>query len=187
MSAESHSGGSASAGSTEVTAKAITVRRARTGDVPAVRRLLDAYVQRSILLDKATVTLYEDIQEFWVAERDDNGEVVGCGALHVMWEDLAEVRTLAVKPGLRGAGVGHQVLEKLLHTARWLGVRRVFCLTFEVDFFGKHGFVEIGEPPVDTDVRAELLRSYDEGVAEFLGLEGVKPNTLGNSRMLLHL
>ncbi|BBC35592.1 putative N-acetyltransferase [Streptomyces graminofaciens] len=171
----------------EVTAKAITVRRARTSDVPHVRDLLDAYVQRRILLDKATVTLYEDIQEFWVAERDDNAEVVGCGALHVMWEDLAEVRTLAVKPGLSGTGVGHQLLEKLLHTARWLGVRRVFCLTFEVEFFAKHGFVEIGETPVDTDVYAELLRSYDEGVAEFLGLERVKPNTLGNSRMLLHL
>jgi amino-acid N-acetyltransferase len=75
----------------------------------------------------------------------------------------------------------------LLQTARWLGVRRVFCLTFEVEFFGKHGFVEIGETPVDGDVYAELLRSYDEGVAEFLGLERVKPNTLGNSRMLLHL
>lgn len=170
-----------------VTAKAITVRRARTSDVPAVRHLLDAYVRRGILLDKATVTLYEDIQEFWVAERDDNGEVLGCGALHVMWEDLAEVRTLAVTRAARGVGVGHRLLEKLLETARWLGVRRVFCLTFEVDFFGKHGFVEIGETPVDTDVYAELMRSYDEGVAEFLGLERVKPNTLGNSRMLLHL
>jgi len=173
----------------EVSAKAITVRRARTSDVPAVRRLLDAYVRDRILLDKATVTLYEDIQEFWVAERGagSSAEVVGCGALHVMWEDLAEVRTLAVKGGLKGAGVGHQLLEKLLETARWLGVRRVFCLTFEVDFFGKHGFVEIGETPVDADVYAELMRSYDEGVAEFLGLERVKPNTLGNSRMLLHL
>ena len=166
---------------------AITVRRARTRDVPDVRRLLDTYVCDRILLDKAMVTLYESLQEFWVAERDDNAEVVGCGALHVMWEDLAEVRTLAVKPGLKGVGVGHQLLEKLLDTARWLGVRRVFCLTFEVDFFGKHGFVEIGETPVDTDVYAELMRSYDEGVAEFLGLERVKPNTLGNSRMLLHL
>ncbi|MFE0425006.1 amino-acid N-acetyltransferase [Streptomyces sp. NPDC058953] len=166
---------------------AISVRRARTGDVPAVRRLLDPYVHDGILLDKATVTLYEDIQEFWVAERDTDGTVVGCGALHVMWEDLAEVRTLAVDPVDKGSGIGHLVLDKLLHTARWLGVRRVFCLTFEVDFFGKHGFVEIGETPVDGDVYTELLRSYDEGVAEFLGLERVKPNTLGNSRMLLQL
>ncbi|WP_330335073.1 amino-acid N-acetyltransferase [Streptomyces sp. NBC_00536] len=168
-------------------AKAVTIRRARTGDVPALRRLLDQYVQQRILLDKAPVTLYEDIQEFWVAERGADGRVVGCGALHVMWEDLAEVRTLAVDRDLKGGGVGHQVLDKLLHTARALGVHRVFCLTFEVDFFAKHGFVEIGETPVDTDVYTELLRSYDEGVAEFLGLERVKPNTLGNSRMLLHL
>lgn len=166
---------------------AITVRRARTSDVPAVRCLLDGYVREGILLDKATVTLYEDIQEFWIAERDEDARVIGCGALHVMWEDLAEVRTLAVDHSLKGVGVGHQVLDKLLQTARWLGVRRVFCLTFEVDFFTKHGFVEIGETPVDGDVYSELLRSYDEGVAEFLGLERVKPNTLGNSRMLLHL
>ncbi|MCC3770994.1 amino-acid N-acetyltransferase [Streptomyces sp. UNOC14_S4] len=167
--------------------KAVTVRRARTSDVPAVRRIVDRYAQDRILLDKATVTLYEDIQEFWVAERDSDGEVVGCGALHVMWEDLAEVRTLAVDPVAKGGGVGHALLAKLLQTARWLGVRRIFCLTFEVDFFAKHGFVEIGETPVDGDVYSELLRSYDEGVAEFLGLERVKPNTLGNSRMLLHL
>ncbi|GAA3488031.1 MULTISPECIES: amino-acid N-acetyltransferase [Streptomyces] len=166
---------------------AVTVRRARTGDVRAIRALVDAYARESILLDKANVTLYEDIQEFWVAERDEDARVIGCGALHVMWEDLAEVRTLAVDPALKGAGVGHLVLDKLLQTARWIGVRRVFCLTFEVGFFAKHGFVEIGESPVDTDVYSELLRSHDEGVAEFLGLERVKPNTLGNSRMLLHL
>ena len=83
--------------------------------------------------------------------------------------------------------MGHLLLEKLVQTARWLGVQRIFCLTFEVDFFTKHGFTEIGETPVDGDVYSELLRSFDEGVAEFLGLERVKPNTLGNSRMLLHL
>ncbi|WNI17097.1 amino-acid N-acetyltransferase [Actinacidiphila sp. ITFR-21] len=165
----------------------VTIRRARTGDVRALRRLLDSYVRDGILLDKPTVTLYEDIQEFWVAERDEDAAVVACGALHVMWEDLAEVRTLAVDPSLRGVGVGHAVLGKLLQTARWLGVRRIFCLTFEVDFFAKHGFVEIGETPVDGDVFGELLRSNDEGVAEFLDLERVKPNTLGNSRMLLQL
>ncbi|WP_424213106.1 amino-acid N-acetyltransferase [Streptomyces sp. BI20] len=170
-------------------AKALVVRRARTGDVTALRRLLDQYVGQRILLDKAPVTLYESIQEFWVAERVADGTVVGCGALHVMWEDLAEVRTLAVDRELKGAGVGHLILGRLLRTARDLGVSRVFCLTFEVDFFAKHGFTEIGESqtPVGAEVFTELLRSYDEGVAEFLGLERVKPNTLGNSRMLLHL
>ncbi|MFE3289077.1 amino-acid N-acetyltransferase, partial [Streptomyces sp. NPDC059233] len=133
-------------------AETVTIRRARTGDVRAVRRLLDQYVQQRILLDKAPVVLYEDIQEFWVAERVSDAQVVGCGALHVMWEDLAEVRTLAVDRELKGAGVGHRVLEQLLRTARDVGVSRVFCLTFEVDFFRKHGFVEIGETPVETDV-----------------------------------
>jgi len=173
----------------------VTIRRARTTDVRAVRRLIDAYSRDGILLDKPTVTLFESVQEFWVAERDDTGDVVACGALHVMWEDLAEVRTLAVDPVCTGHGIGHLLLEKLLQTARWLGVRRIFCLTFEVAFFAKHGFTEIGEnddrtsdpAAVATEVYEELLRSYDEGVAEFLDLERVKPNTLGNSRMLLHL
>lgn len=166
----------------------LTIRRARTADVPAIRLLIDAYAGERILLDKPTVTLYEDIQEFWVAERDTDGAVVGCGALHVMWRDLAEVRTVAVGPECQGLGVGRAIVEKLLSTARWLGVRRVFCLTFETAFFARHGFRPLDEvaqeAPVEPDVERELLRSADEGIAEFLDLERVKPNTLGNTRML---
>lgn len=139
------------------------------------------------LLNKTTVTLYEDIQEFWIAEDADSGQFIGCGALHVLWEDLAEVRTVAVMPEHRGRGAGHRIVEALLRTARELGVRRVFCLTFEVDFFARHGFRPIQGTPVSAEVYEELLRSYDEGVAEFLDLDRVKPNTLGNTRMLLHL
>jgi amino-acid N-acetyltransferase len=161
------------------------VRRARTSDVRAIRRLVDTYADDRRLLSKATVTLYEDVQEFFVADLD--GRVVGCGALHVLWEDLAEVRTVAVDPDLRGAGVGHLVLSRLLDQAREIGVDRVFCLTFETGFFGRHGFVEIEGAPVGHEVFEQLLQSYDEGVAEFLDLERVKPNTLGNARMLLKL
>jgi amino-acid N-acetyltransferase len=162
----------------------LTVRRARTGDVPAIRRMIDHYAAERILLDKPTVTLFEDIQEFWVAEQDTDGALAGCGALHVMWRDLAEVRTIAVSPEFRGRGVGHAILEKLLATAGWLGIRRVFCLTFETRFFAAHGFTELQDAAVDPSVEAELLRSADEGIAEFLDLERVKPNTLGNTRML---
>ncbi len=161
------------------------VRRARTGDVRAIRDLVDLYTADRRLLAKATVTLYEDLQEFWVAELD--GRVAGCGALHVMWEDLAEVRTLAVDPRVRGRGVGHALLGRLMDTAREIGVERVFCLTFEVDFFRRHGFEVIDGAPVGHDVYEQLLQSYDEGVAEFLDLERVKPNTLGNTRMLARL
>jgi amino-acid N-acetyltransferase len=163
----------------------IQVRRARTGDVKAIRDLVDTYTTDRRLLSKATVTLYESVQEFWVAVDDDR--VVGCGALHVMWDDLAEIRTVAVDPAHRGRKIGHRIVSELLEVARELGVARVFCLTFETRFFGSFGFVEIDGAPVPPAVYEQLLRSYDEGVAEFLELERVKPNTLGNTRMLLHL
>jgi amino-acid N-acetyltransferase len=166
-------------------AQKLVVRPARTSDVRAIRSLVDTYAPDRRLLSKATVTLYEGVPEFIVGELD--GVVVACGAVHVMWEDLAEVRTVAVDPALRGQGVGGRLLDELLQRARDLGVKKVFCLTFETGFFGRHGFVEIDGTPVDHDVFEQLLQSYDEGVAEFLDLERVKPNTLGNHRMLLVL
>ena len=162
------------------------IRRARTSDIKAIRALVDAYTADRRLLSKATVTLYESVQEFWVAV-DDDGAVLGCGALHVMWEDLAEIRTVAVDPAARGRKIGHKIVSRLLDVARDLGIARVFCLTFETRFFGSFGFAEIDGAPVPHAVYEQLLRSYDEGVAEFLDLERVKPNTLGNTRMLLHL
>lgn len=161
------------------------VRRARTTDVPGIRALVDTFTGDRRLLAKAMVNLYEDVQEFFVAV--DGTEVVGCGALHVLWEDLAEVRTLAVAPTAQGQGVGSALLHRLIENARELGVRRLFCLTFETEFFGRHGFVPVEEVALDVDVRAELLQSPDEGVAEFLDLARVKPNTLGNTRMLAQL
>ena len=162
------------------------IRRARTRDIKAIRALVDEYTADRRLLSKATVTLYESVQEFWVAV-DDSGAVRGCGALHVMWEDLAEIRTVAVDPAFRGRKIGHQIVSRLLDVARDLGISRVFCLTFETHFFGSFGFTAIDGAPVPHAVYEQLLRSYDEGVAEFLDLERVKPNTLGNTRMLLHL
>jgi len=165
----------------------VTIRRAMTRDVQGIRSLIDTYSVERRLLSKATVSLFEAVQEFWVAVRDDDGAVVGCGAIHVMWEDLAEIRTVAVDPALRGQKIGHRIVTELLATATSLGVRRVFCLTFETAFFSSFGFASIDGAPVPHKVFEELLRSYDEGIAEFLDLERVKPNTLGNTRMLLHL
>ena len=165
---------------------AITVRPARTSDVPAIRALVEPLVAQRVLVDKDAVAYYAGLQQFVVAVTGDE-HVIGCGALHVLWDDLAEVRTLAVDPEHLGRGVGGRLLENLLDRARALGVRRVFCLTFEVDFFARHGFEVIKGAPVEPEVYAELLRSYDEGVAEFLDLDRVKPNTLGNTRMLRQL
>src|SRR5579859_237378 len=112
----------------------VAIRPARTSDVRVIRRLIDANVDSGRLLSKATVTLYEDIQEFVVAELDgsayraDGSGVAGCGALHVLWEDLAELRTVAVRADCQGLGIGHGIVANLIDRARRLGVARVFVL-----------------------------------------------------------
>ncbi len=161
---------------------AIEVRAAKTSDIKGIRKLIDLYAPQRRILSKETVTLYESVQEFVVAVEGD--QVVGCGALHVLGEDVAEVRTVAVAEDLRGKGVGHQLLEKLIERAKIVGVKKLFCLTFETEFFGRHGFVGMQGAPVEPDVYQQLLRSYDEGIAELLDLESSKPNTLGNTRMI---
>ncbi len=160
----------------------IEVRPARTSDIKGIHKLIVEFASGGRMLQKETVTLYESVQEFVVAVED--GKVIGCGALHVLWEDLAEVRSVAISEELRGKGIGNQILERIIERARELGLARIFCLTFETKFFGRHGFEEIHGTPVEPDVYVQLLKSYDSGVAEFLDLESVKPNTLGNTRML---
>lgn len=161
----------------------VVVRPATTADIPAIQGLIEPLVHRRILLGKELVMLYEAVQEFVVAETAE-GDVVGCGALHVFWEDLGEVRTLAVVPEWQHRGVGKLVVDTLEQRARSLGLRRLFCLTFEVEFFVGCGYEVVEDTIVDPEVYVELVRSPDEGVAEFLDLARVKPNTLGNSRLL---
>ena len=162
----------------------LIVRRATTRDIPAIRRLIDQYAGR-VLLEKETVTLYEGVQEFWVAV--DGEAIVGCGALHILWEDLGEIRTVAVDQSQKRSGIGGLVVAQLIEHAREMGIERIFVLTFETSFFGRYGFREIEGTPVTPEVYEEMRRSYDRGIAEFLDLEYVKPNTLGNARMLLEL
>ena len=177
------------------------LRPARPADVRAIAELVRPYAERRVLVAKDLISYFEDIQEFIVAEEVPGGvggaggeipspavpRIVGCGALHVMWDDIAEVRTLAVHPDALGTGLGSAVLRELIAQARQMGLKRVFCLTFEEPFFGSHGFEPIEGTPVGADVFSEMLRSHDDGLAEFLDLARVKPNTLGNARMLLHL
>ncbi|MEO5611000.1 MAG: amino-acid N-acetyltransferase, partial [Ornithinibacter sp.] len=151
-------------------------------DVRAIRALVAPLAERRVLLNKEAVAYYESVADFVVAE--SAGSVIGCGAVHVLWEDLGEIRTIAVEDAALGLGVGSAIMERLVERAGDLGLRRLFCLTFETAFFTRHGFAPIEGQAVEPAVYVELLRSYDEGVAEFLDLERVKPNTLGNTRML---
>ena len=162
------------------------VRPALPADVRAIRALVEPYAAERILLAKEWVGYYEAVQEFLVVEAED-GTVIGCGALHVMWQDLAEIRTLAVDRALAWHRHRARTARRPAERAGEMGLRRVFCLTFEVAFFESHGFHVIEGTPVTPDVYLELLRSHDDGVAEFLDLARVKPNTLGNTRMLIEL
>ena len=160
----------------------IKVRQALPADVRRIREIIEPYVIRRILLGKELVTLYESIQEFVVVEVD--GEVMGCGALHVIWEDIGEIRTIAVESNAMGEGLGKHIYTELEARAKRLQLARLFCLTFETEFFGSRGFEAVSDQVVDPDVYRELLHSNDGGIAEFLDLAHVKPNTLGNTRML---
>ena len=163
-------------------APTLTVHRARVDDV----RGSSDWSTRTpgpILLEKTLANLFEDVTEFWVAELD--GRVVGCGALHVLWEDLGEIRTVATDPARPPArGRPRGVRRRSSTQARDLGLHRLFVLTFEVEFFRSLGFEPIDELDLSPEAYAELRSSYDRGVAEFLDLPYVKPNTLGNTRML---
>ena len=151
------------------------MRRARTADVTMIKTLVDGYAGR-VLLAKEIVTLYESVQEFLVAELD--GEVVGCGgaarAVGGPRRDPHGGRAPA-GAGARGRARARRRADRA--TPATLGLERLFVLTFEKHFFARHGFVEIDGTPVEPDVFAAMLRSYDAGVAEFLDLAHVKPNT----------
>jgi len=166
-----------------MTERSFSVRRARTADVAGIQALLRPLSEQGIMLGKEAVELFESIQQFRVAVAPD-GTVIGCGALHIFWQDLGEIRTMVVSDQWRGAGVGKAIFAELEGEARELGLTRLFCLTFEVDFFARMGFTEVSDEIIAPEVYEEMLRSHDEGVAEFLDIARVKPNTLGNTRML---
>ncbi|HLS49635.1 MAG TPA: amino-acid N-acetyltransferase [Actinomycetaceae bacterium] len=168
----------------------IVVRQAMPSDARRIFDIVEPYAREKVLITKALIAYFESIQEFVVADLEiADGEwlTVGCGALHVLWDDIAEIRTAAVAQEFQRRGIGRRVVAELIDRARDFGLTRLFCLTFEVDFFESFGFRVIEGTPVGTDVYEEMLRSHDDGVAEFLDLARVKPNTLGNSRMLLDL
>lgn len=116
----------------------ITVRPATVRDVEAMVRLVNGYAARGEMLPKSLNQVYQNIRDFVVAERA--GEIVGCGALHVLWDNLAEVRSLAVAEGLRRQGVGGLILRGLMRDACEAGLPQVFALTYKPTFFVRWGF-----------------------------------------------
>jgi amino-acid N-acetyltransferase len=134
------------------------VRRAQIRDVPAIKAILDQYVNEGMVLPKSLGQLYETIRDFYVGF--DGDLLAGAGALHILWDDLAEVRSLAVLPEYRGAGLGRTIVEELLAEAERLGVGRVFALTYAAKFFQSFGFRVIDKTLLPKKIWADCIHCH---------------------------
>ncbi len=116
------------------------IRKAKPKDAVKIHELVNEYAKEGLLLPVSLNSLYDNIRDFWIYE--ENGEIVGCAALHVVWEDLAEIRSLAVKREFHRKGIGKKLVLTCLEEAKEFDLKRVFVLTYQVEFFKKLGFRE---------------------------------------------
>lgn len=114
------------------------LRRARTGDVLAMQQIINGFADRGAMLHRSLSQLYENIRDFFVIEEE--GQIVGCAALHVNWRDLAELKSLAVTDAAQGRGYGKTLIEACLREAEEIGISRVFALTYVPELFLKIDF-----------------------------------------------
>lgn len=114
------------------------LRKAQIGDVKEIQKLLTFYANKGVMLSRSLSELYESVRDFYICE--EGGKLLGTCALHIMWEDLAELRSVAVAEEAGRQGIGTRLVQACLEEARSLGLKKVFCLTYKPDFFGKFGF-----------------------------------------------
>ena len=133
----------------------IFVRKASVKDVPKISEVVNYYAQKGLMLQRPISRIYDNVRDYHIIEQ--NGEIIGCGALHVMWSDLAEIRALALKDGFMGKGFGSQLVEKLIEEARSLEVEKIFVLTYQQKFFEKIGFYEISKSELPHKIWSECV------------------------------
>jgi len=132
------------------------VRAANVGDVEAIHELIRDYAERDKMLFRSKADIYESLQSFSVAELE--GTVVGCCALEVVWADLAEIKSLAVRQTSKGTGIGKVLVETAVQQARRLGIAKVFALTLEPDFFARLGFTVIDKAKLPMKVWSDCAK-----------------------------
>jgi amino-acid N-acetyltransferase len=135
----------------------LNIRPARVGDVPAIHHLIRTFADRKLMIRRSLGELYESIREFIVAV-DDQGKVVGCVALHVFWEDLAELKCLAVSESVHGQGIGRKLVDSCWNSALDLEIKTVFTLTYVADFFEKCGYHRIDKAELPHKIWNECVR-----------------------------
>jgi amino-acid N-acetyltransferase len=132
------------------------IRTAKLSDVPSIQAIINSHAELGKMLFKNYAQLYEDVRDFAVFEAD--GEVAGCVALGIIWADMAEVRSLAVKVGFQGRGIGKALVEWCVADARRLGIRKLMSLTYEQRFFEKLGFVVVAKESLPLKVWSDCVR-----------------------------
>jgi amino-acid N-acetyltransferase len=135
----------------------LTIRPARVGDVPGIYGQIRVFADRGLMIRRSLAELYESIREFIVAVDDEN-QVVGCAALHVFWEDLSEIRCLAVSEQVQGLGVGRRLVDACWESARELEIKSVFALTSAVGFFERCGYHQIDKSELPQRIWSECVR-----------------------------
>lgn len=134
------------------------LRKATIHDIKAIHGLLKSYADRGFLLPRALSDLYDSVRDFTLFEEDTAGPIIGICALHVCWEDLAEIRSLAVNEGYRRRGIGSQLVARAIEEACGLGIRRVFTLTYKPEFFEKLGFQVVDKAALPQKIWADCLK-----------------------------
>jgi amino-acid N-acetyltransferase len=114
------------------------IRKAQIADVKEIQKLLMTFANRGDMLSRSLSELYESLRDFYVVE--EGGVLLGAAALHIVWDDLAEVRSVAVTEDVGRRGIGSRLVQACISEAREIGLKRIFCLTYKPDFFAKHGF-----------------------------------------------
>jgi amino-acid N-acetyltransferase len=131
------------------------VFKARVGDVPGIKSLIEYHAKKNKMLSRSLSYLYDNLRDYFIAVEAD--KLVGCVSLHISWADLAEVKSLAVSPEMTGKGVGKALLDAALTEAKEIGVKKVFTLTLEPEYFTKHGFKKIQRDELPMKVWGECI------------------------------
>lgn len=134
------------------------IRKATLKDVREIHRLIADQARGGHILARPLSDLYAQVRDFIVMEDETTGELVGCGALQVVWEDLAEIRSLAVKDDAQGRGIGSSLIEALENEAREMGVKKVFVLTYRVSLFERLGFSQMDKGLLPHKIWADCIR-----------------------------
>jgi len=131
------------------------IRKAKIKDIKPIQELINSFAKQNVMLPRSLNELYENIRDFWVVE--EKGKIIGCAAMHISWDDLAEIKSLAVAKKYQGKSIGRELIEASLEEAADLGANKVFVLTYKPEYFKKFGFKRVKHASLPHKIWAECI------------------------------